>query len=546
MADSFDFIVVGGGTSGCVVARRLADSRSGPKVLLLEGGGPNNSPDLLLPAQRSTLVFTNPELNWGYKSIPQSQLNDREILCPRGRGLGGSSAVNFSCWLVGDKEDFNEWAELVDDPCWRWDGEVGVKKRFRKIENVHNELTDEQAKYISREALDEHSHEGNVDLSYPKIWGQLEAWSIDAGKEYGQSEFNGDINSGNAVGFGLGPSTYYKGARVTAATAYLSNPPPNLTILTNSVVSKVLFNDSKRAIGVSTLSGLTFHASKEVVLSAGAFDTPKVLLLSGIGASIELAQHSIPIVHELPGVGKNLKDHCYLPMTVLLNTTATLKKKSSDPTSDVGNQTPMAWLSSPAVKSSPEFHSLPQPTRDFLQKVPSYEMICTSLDLGTNLPRPDAETFMMIAAVMNPQSSGSITLGSSDPSMPMLIDLNYLSHPYDRRVAIEGIRAAMALSRVHTFVNISEEVLEGPKSESEEDIIEYCKEFVQPVYHFAGTCCMGREGDEMSVVDKEFRVRGTSGLRVADHSIAPLMVNNHTQSTCYLISIGFEYQKLDH
>jgi choline dehydrogenase-like flavoprotein len=138
-------------------------------------------------------------------------------------------------------------------------------------------------------------------------------------------------------------------------------------------------------------------------------------------------------------------------------------------------------------------------------------------------------------AVMNAQSRGSVTLASSDPSAPIAIDLNYLSHPYDRRVAIEALRAALALSRVPTLKNVSEKILNGPKSEIDEDLFEFAKEFVQPVFHFARTCRMGKDSDEMSVVDKDFKVRGTKGLRVADHAVAPLMINNHTQSTCYLI-----------
>lgn len=170
-----------------MVARRLASSPSAPKVLLIEGGGPNNSLDLRAPDRRWTAAFIEPDQNWGYKSIPQPQLDNRIISCPRGRGLGGSSAINFSCWLIGDKNDFNHWADLVDDPAWKWEGEGGVKKRFRKIENVHESLTDEQAKYVSRHALDQHSHDGMVDVSYPHIWSNLDFWAMEAGKEYGVS-----------------------------------------------------------------------------------------------------------------------------------------------------------------------------------------------------------------------------------------------------------------------------------------------------------------------------------------------------------------------
>lgn len=250
-----------------------------------------------------------------------------------------------------------------------------------------------------------------------------------------------------------------------------------MTIVTNSNVFKVLLDESKRAIGVATLSGQAYKAKKEVILSAGTFDTPKILLLSGIGPSEDLAKLSIPVLHDLPAVGKNMRDHCFITLEILLKEGI---HGSPPKISDIGPQTPMAWVSSPEVKASTEFHSLPESTRDFLQKVPSYELMFSQLPPIAALPRSDAEVFQINVAVMNSQSRGTVTLASSDPSVPMNIDLNYLSHPYDRRVATEALRAALALSRVPTIKNVSEKILTGPKSESDEDIFEYAKQYVQP------------------------------------------------------------------
>jgi choline dehydrogenase-like flavoprotein len=201
----------------------------------------------------------------------------------------------------------------------------------------------------------------------------------------------------------------------------------------------------------------------------------------------------------------------------------------TNPLQTMGRQTPMAWLSSPAVKSSSEFSSLPKPTQTFLQKVPSYEIIT-----GSNLS-PGECVILFMLCVMNAESTGSITLSSSDPSAPPNIDLNYLSQPYDRRVAIEGLRALIEYSRMPAFAKVTEKMIDGPEGDSEEEIWAHVKKTVEPVFHLAGTCKMGREEDDMAVVDADFRVRGLRGVRVVDHSIAPLMVNNHTQSTCYLI-----------
>ncbi|RDL31002.1 uncharacterized protein BP5553_09791 [Venustampulla echinocandica] len=542
MGETFDFIVVGGGTSGCVVASRLANAPSAPKVLLIEGGSANDSPTLRTPENRWSIVYTEPSINWGYKTTPQSHLNGRELGCPRGRGLGGSSAVNFSSWIIGYQEDFNEWAGLVDDPCWKWEGRNGVKQRFRKIERVRDGIDDEQSKMVNRELLNLHSKDGMVDLSYSQIWGGQELLAFKIAKEL-EIDINGDPNSGNPSGMGIAPSTFFNGARVTAFTAYLSSPPPNLTILTNNVVAKVLFDDTKRAVGVSTLSGQVYYASKEIILSAGALDSPKILLLSGIGPADELSNLSIPVIQDLPGVGNNLIDHSLLFISFLLKpkafqtgTQSTVSKDVGDPLLDTGSQASMAWLQSSAVLFSPEFYSLPESVKTHISKTCTHELICTNLAVGSLPPlRPDAEILTLVAAIMNCQSVGSVTLSSSDPSTLQVIDGAYLSHPYDRRVATEAVRGCLELSRAPAAQGLIEEAIIAPKSDSEEDIREFCKEQGSCGLHFAGTCKMGKERDGMCVVNNRFLVRGTKGLRVVDLSVAPLMMNNHTQSTCYLI-----------
>ncbi|KAH8646544.1 glucose-methanol-choline oxidoreductase-like protein [Tricladium varicosporioides] len=540
MADTYDFILVGGGTSGCVLASRLAHSPSTPKVLLIEAGGPNDNPDFRSVENRWAIAFAEPSVNWGYQSVPQKQLSGQQISLPRGKGLGGSSAINFSCWVIGSSSDFNFWSSLVDDESWNWDGPNGVKERFRKIENLHTDtITSSQEKYLDHSQLSEHSKSGNVDVSYNGIWSELENLILDAGSE--MDVLNKDGNSGNPVGFGLLPSTFYDGKRVTSATAYLSSPPSNLTILTSALVSKILFDSTKRATGVQTNSGQVFAAKKEVILSAGAFDSPKLLLLSGVGPKEEIEKHGIKLVHELPGVGQTLKDHYYFPLIAVLKEKAPTPQPpftvTKDPKFDTGPQAPMGWLSSPAILASPEFDNLPQNWQDHIKQpnVPTQEIVFSGSTHGLDLPRPDAEVIRINSAVMNSQSVGTVTLSSSNPADAPLINVNYLAHPYDRRVAIEAVRSGLEFSKTSKMKEVIESHLIWPASENEEDILEFCKSVVQPVYHHAGSCRMGKEGDEEAVVDKEFKVRGVSGLRVVDHSVAPIMVNNHTMSTCFLI-----------
>ncbi|KAG0644978.1 alcohol dehydrogenase [Hyphodiscus hymeniophilus] len=541
MADVYDFIVVGAGTAGSVIASRLANATSKPKVLLLEAGGQNQDESLRHPDLRFGAVQT-PGMSWGYKSVPQPQLDGREIQCPCGRGLGGSSAVNFCCWLIGHREDFNTWADLVGDDAWKWEGQGGVKQRFRKIEAVHDNLDERQDKIVSKDAIKQHSQEGKVDVSYNQVWAELEWLSFSAAREFGEP-LNGDMNSGDPTGFGLAPTTYYKGLRTTGVTAYLSDCPENLTIITDSLVSRVLFDDSRTATGVETVHGKMYRASKEVIISAGGLTSPKVLLLSGVGPSAELEKFSIPVVHDLPSVGKNLIDHsCYATTTILLKGkedvgTQEAKSMLNDPLQSVGVQLPMAWLSSSAAKTSKEFQDLSKEAQTHLQKVPSFEVIVANvLPIVPDEPLPpNAQIITFVVAVMNAQSTGSVTLSSADPSEPPNIDVGYLSHPYDRRVAIEALRTVIAYSKVPTFAAVTDHSVEGPKSDSDEDIFDHVKKSLSPVFHYGGTCRMGRKGDEKTVVDTDFKVLGLKGLRVADHSIVPLMVNNHTQSTAYLI-----------
>jgi len=543
--ETYDFIVVGAGPAGSALASRLADTSSSPKVLLLEAGGTNDAVPLRSSDSRWSVAFTEPLLDWGYKSMPQSALANQEIPLARGKGLGGSSAINFACWLYGHKEDFNEWAERVGDSCWSWEN---VLNRFEKVERMHVDLNEMQAKYLDQKALNEHSKKGRVDLTFNKDWPALEWMAFEAAKEMG-IKVNGDLNSGDPTGLGISPSTFYKGSRVTASTAYLFSPPKNLTILTDSEVARIILDSSNKATGVETISGKTYHATKEVILSAGTFNSPKILLLSGIGPRDQLSQLSIPVKVDLPGVGDDLRDHSMLATTILLKlATPDLPPVGSldgqqnpvvarDPLFYGGPQCPMGWISSAKVKSSEEFNVLDKGIKDFLSKVPSFEMMVTNVPLTTAHLQlgEDATVVSFICAVMNPQSSGSVKLSSADPKDPPIIDPNYCSHPYDRRVAIEATRALMKYARQPVFAEVTDRFLDGPADESDESIWEHCKKTLLPVWHFAGTCKMGKDDDGKAVVCKDFKVKGVKGLRVADVSICPVLPNNHTQSTAYLI-----------
>lgn len=424
---------------------------------------------------------------------------------------------------------------------------------------MHYEANEARNKYIDEKAQALHSQQGKVDVSYNQYWPEHTTRVLEAAKEGGvisirlkcdvqrkmlifeKMQLNGDINSGDPTGWGLSPSSFYGGLRTTAASAYLSSAPANLTIEVNSIVSRVIFDDQKTALGVETLNGNVYYASKEVILSAGSLDTPKILLLSGVGPADELSQLAIPVIQNMPGVGKNLIDHCHASTTLLLKPEALTPVRSLEPSLQVGLECPMAWISSEAVKSSPEFAALDPKTQDWLQKVPSYELISPDIPLagdrlGEDAFKEGAKVLTIAVIIMNALSVGSVSLASADPTIPPLIDLNYLSHPYDRRVIIEGLRAATKMSESPSLAAITDRRLEGPPGDADDEaFLEHAKIAVSGVWHFAGTCRMGKLDDESAVVDAQFRVKGVKGLRVVDLSVVAVLPNNHTQSTAYLI-----------
>ncbi|KAH7400180.1 glucose-methanol-choline oxidoreductase-like protein [Cadophora sp. MPI-SDFR-AT-0126] len=547
--EKFDFIIIGGGTSGCALASQLADTPSRPSVLLIESGTTNSSPSLRTPESRWTTCLTEPDLNWNDVINAQPQLHNRILPCFRGKGLGGSSAINFSNWIVGSREDFDDLAERVGDNTWRWDGKGGVKERLRRVERLHLRKDIEvgsvdEFRVLDGLSLKRHSKEGKVDMSFgdPAIpkWAEI---LFDAAREQGV-KINGDINSGDPTGWGLCPSTYHNGSRVTAATAYLSSPPANLTILASTSVSRVLFRSdsgTKRAIGVQTSEGQDFRAAKEVILSAGAINSPKLLLLSGIGPRDLLEDFGIEVVSEVPGVGKNLKDHPMATITLLFKTTSAdlvPAERATNPEYDVGTPMPSAYVSPPAILASKEFSNLPTKTQQHLRKVPLAEYGANNLPMTIppdSVPA-EAKIITIFTALQNTQSPSSVKLASSDPAEAPKIDLRILEHEYDRRVAIEGMRSLLKFVKSPALGDKVEKMLEGPKSESDEDILEHWRATAIPFFHFGGTCRMGRDGgDEEVVVDHEFKVRGVEGLRVVDLSVVPVLGCGHTSAMAYLL-----------
>lgn len=250
--------------------------------------------------------------NYGYKTVAQNQLAGQEIDYSRGRGLGGTTSINFCGWIVGPRDDYNEWAKVVGDDDFKW---TNAKRCLDKITRLHPELpVPEMSKYVKASA--DHSTSGVIDLSYGGPW-VPDVGNIFLAAEQVGMRTNEDLNAGNPLGLGMGTVNCYNGKRVTAASAYLPQCSSNLTIVTGALAARIVLQ-GKRAVAVETVDGRIFRARKEILLSGGALNSPQLLLLSGIGPEEELERHGIPVAHTLPMVGQNLRDHCFVALGVVV------------------------------------------------------------------------------------------------------------------------------------------------------------------------------------------------------------------------------------
>jgi choline dehydrogenase-like flavoprotein len=372
------------------VATRLAESLKRPNVLLLDAGGRNAEKSLRIDGDRWLTFMMNPEMNWSYKTTPQSSLKGRQISYDRGKGLGGSSSINFSVYDIGPRDDFEEIGRLAGDEAWAW---KDAQQRFRSIESYHGEVSKAYQKYL-KPFPENHGTRGKIQVSFPQKWERSLPHTLDLLEESGMS-MNLDINSGDPLGWGPCPSSAYDGIRSTSADM-LFGGPENLTIVTEATVRRIIFNH-KTAIGVE-LEGRSYYASKEVIVCAGALDTPKLLMLSGIGPSEELQRHQIPLLHDLPFVGRGLRDHIHITMVLrreasmsdrpayyrnpeaIAAARAQWEKDQTGPLAEYGVGFAIGFMKSERIYQSAEFLALsPEVQRHMMAPtVPSFEFLAVS------------------------------------------------------------------------------------------------------------------------------------------------------------------------
>lgn len=521
MTSSFDFVIVGAGSAGCVLADRLSADPA-IRVLLLEAGGRDSSFLYRMPAGFFALMQAG-KGNWNYETVPQAEMNGRRLYFPRGKVLGGSSSINGLVVSRGNAGDYDTWARL-GNAGWGWDDCLPY---FKKIES-----------YPAGDPR-HRGHDGPIGVTATPLesMNPTSRAFIEGGRQAGYP-FNPDMNEGNPYGMAQMQGNYADGERHSASARYLRPAlhRPNLTVVTGALVGRVIL-EGQRAIGIEYLHRgrtETVRADREVILSGGVVNSPQLLQLSGIGDPADIRPHGIAVRHELPGVGRNLKDHIAVGvkqrLTKPYSLLATLKPLAmvkalgqyllfrSGPTA-VGGLEAWAHLKTRAELDYPDLQI--------------YTVPLLYNDHGRDVIRE--EGFQAVMNGSRPLSVGTVRIRSADPAAAPDIDPRYFSEPDDLRVLRDGIRITREIFAQRAYDAFrGSEYAPGAEATSDAALDAYIRANANTLYHPVGTCKMGL--DPMAVVDAELRVRGIDGLRVVDASVMPEIISGNTNFPTMMIA----------
>ena len=521
----FDYIVVGGGSSGATLAGRLAEDPT-LKVLLLEAGPSDGSLKIKVPLGYGSL-FYDQKFNWKYETEPEAELNGRRMYWPRGKVLGGSSAINAMVYVRGHQNDFKDWVKVA--PSWSWSN---VEPLFKKIEAW-------KGKSSSARGSSGPVGVSNVERDVHPLTNKY----LEAGQELG-FPLNRDYNGSHMEGVSVYQTTIANGLRVSSASAYISkrNSGRNLRVITNAHVTKLIF-DGRRATGVCFSQGnreTTVLTDGEVILSAGALNSPHLLYLSGLGPANELQPHGISVLQDMPHVGRHLQDHIGVDFTLAVNRPSLNQKLRPV----LGKF--LVGLEYLFFKSGPLAMSLNQAggfvKSDPSSEIPDLQLYFSPLSYSTapqgKRPLMSPDPYPAVRLGFNPTkptSEGWISLKSSDPFESPKFVGNYLSTEEDKKVMISGMHLMRKFLKTKAMRDIVEEEL-SPGSDFNDDksFMDFARSEGGTVFHQCGTCRMGKDISS-SVVDESLKVHGIDGLRVADASIFPRITTGNTNAPSIMV-----------